>query len=67
MHPGPFIPVRVTCTLPHSPPQEGAELYLIPAMDQLNHSTELSLRNTTLLRCNTPMAVEVGAQYQTLQ
>lgn len=28
--------------------QEGTELYLIPAIDMINHSTDPALRNTTL-------------------
>ncbi|GBF94957.1 hypothetical protein Rsub_07458 [Raphidocelis subcapitata] len=35
------------------------QLYLIPAMDMLNHSTLPELRNTTLERISAPLTVEV--------
>ncbi|KAI8471124.1 MAG: hypothetical protein J3K34DRAFT_238796 [Monoraphidium minutum] len=40
--------------------QEAMEqLYLVPAMDMLNHSTRPELRNTALERIKSPMTVEV--------
>ncbi len=39
--------------------QEGADLFLIPAIDMINHSTEPSRRNTTLHKYDTPMSIEV--------
>jgi len=53
LHPTPYYPTPTPCPPPSCPPQESTdELYLIPAIDMLNHSTEPCLRNTSLALCH---------------
>ena len=40
--------------------QEGTELYLIPAIDMINHSTDPALRNTTLHSYNVASSSSSG-------
>lgn len=50
--------LRVRCLCPLQ--ESTDELYLIPAIDMLNHSTDPSLRNTSLALCHGDVEVELA-------
>ena len=45
----------------------GVELYMLPAIDMINHSTEPDKRNTLLRKSNAEVTVKVDGEPMTVQ
>lgn len=48
-------------------PQESSNLYLLPAVDMINHASDPSRRNAILSKVNQPMSKVVGGTAQALE
>ena len=45
----------------------GVELYMLPAIDMINHSTQPDKRNTLLRKSNVELTVKVDGEAMTIQ